>query len=88
MRLQPSLQQVPGRGVAIDAMHDGLTLADAGHLPEQVDVHAQAPAAIDGTGGASLKGRRGLLIWLVKAAAATLRDDPDQALAVSLGRAG
>jgi hypothetical protein len=55
MRLQPSLQQVPRRGVAIYAMKDGGLFADAGHLPEQVDVHAQAPAAIDGAGGASLE---------------------------------
>jgi hypothetical protein len=43
MYLQPFLQQMPGRGVPVDAVHDGRFLADAGHLPQQGDVQARLP---------------------------------------------
>lgn len=55
MLLQPSLKQVPGRGVAIAAVKDRGLGWDAGHLPEQGDIHAQAPATVNGAGRALLE---------------------------------
>jgi hypothetical protein len=46
---------VPGRGVAIAAVKDRGLGWDAGHLPEQGDIHAQAPATVNGAGRALLE---------------------------------
>jgi hypothetical protein len=59
MVFQPPLQQVPGGGVAVGAVHHRGFIIDAGHLLQQGDVHAQAAAVGPGAGRAALEHRHG-----------------------------
>jgi hypothetical protein len=57
MVFQPPLQQMPGGGITVDAVHDRGLPVDAGHLLQQGDVHTQAAADIDGAGRAAFQHR-------------------------------